>query len=160
MAKEEELPAEMAQVDVAGIASFRQQHIGRLLLNAQRNYSLEALAKLRARGYEGLNLAHTNLLPHLDVGGTRLTTLAERLGVTKQAIGTVVGELEAKGYVRREEDAHDRRAVVITFTAAGWTFLQDAHEVKREIEAEYIATLGEQGFAELCSLLTQLTRAT
>ena len=111
---------------------------------------------LRERGHEGLSLVHTNLLPHLDIGGTRITTLAERVGVSKQAIGNVVGELEAKGYVRREVDPQDRRAAVITYTTAGWAFLQDAHEVKREIEAEYTARLGEQGMQELRQLLLQL----
>ena len=138
------------------IEALRQQHIGRLLLNAQRNYSLQALTKLRARGHEGLSLAHTNLLAHLDVGGMRITTLAERAGVTKQAIGNLVGDLEAKDYVHRNVDTHDRRAAVITYTAAGRKFLQDAHEVKREIEAEYTATLGAEGFQELQHLLTLL----
>lgn len=146
-------------IDLEAIEALRQQHIGRLLLNAQRNYSLGALSKLRARGHEGLTLAHTNLLAHLDVSGTRITTLAEQVGVSKQAIGNLVGELEAKGYVRREVDSHDRRAAVITYTVAGRKFLQDAHEVKREIEAEYTATLGEAGFQELRNLLTLLVRS-
>jgi DNA-binding MarR family transcriptional regulator len=143
-------------VDQAAIEELRQQHIGRLLLNAQRNYSLQALTKLRERGHEGLSLTHTNLLAHLDLDGTRITTLAERVGVSKQAIGNLVGELEAKGYVRRDVDSHDRRAALIAYTAAGWAFLQNAHEVKREIEAEYTATLGEQGMQELRRLLLQL----
>ncbi|MBK9940491.1 MAG: MarR family winged helix-turn-helix transcriptional regulator [Kouleothrix sp.] len=149
---------DVRRIDLAAVEALRQQHIGRLLLNAQRNYSLQALAKLRARGHEGLTLAHTNLLAHLDVDGTRITTLAERVGVSKQAIGNLVGELEMKGYVHRDVDSHDRRAVVITYTAAGWAFLQDAHEVKRAIEAEYTATLGEQGMQELRHLLLQLVR--
>src|SRR3954463_9437399 len=90
--------------DLAAIEALRQQHIGRLLLNAQRNYSLQALAKLRIRGYEGLTLAHTNLLAHLEIGGMRITTLAERAGVSKQAIGNLVGDLEAKGYIHRDVD--------------------------------------------------------
>ena len=140
------------------IAALRQNHIGRLLLNAQRNYSLQAPRKLRERGHAGLGLEHTNMIAQLDLHGTRMTTLAERLGVTKQAIGKVVGELEAKGYVRREADLADRRAAVIGFTAEGWRFLQDAHEVKQEIEAEYGAVLGAQGMQELRQLLTQLVR--
>lgn len=144
--------------DRAAIEALRQQHIGRLLLNAQRSYSLQALTKLRERGHAGLSLAHTNLLAHLDVDGTRITVLAERVGVSKQAIGNLVGELEAKGYICREVDAHDRRAAVITYTAAGWAFLQDAHAVKQEIEAEYTATLGVQGMHELRHLLLQLVR--
>lgn len=146
-------------IDVAAIDTLRQHHIGRLLLNAQRNYSLLALAKLRARGYAGLSLAHTNLIAQLDVDGTRMTTLAERLGITKQAIGNVVGELEAKGFVVREVDPLDRRAITVTFTAAGWTFLQDAHQVKHEIEAEYATTLGEQGLHDLRQLLEKLVQS-
>jgi DNA-binding MarR family transcriptional regulator len=138
------------------LESLRQHHIGRLLLNAQRNYSVRALAKLRERGHDGLTLAHTNLLAHLDVGGTRITTLAERVGVTKQAIGTLVGELEARSYVRREPDPADRRAWVIAYTEAGRDFLQDAHEVKQEIEGEYAKVLGAAGLRELRVLLGKL----
>jgi hypothetical protein len=39
---------------------------------------------------------------------------------------------------------------------AGWRFLQDAHQIKREIESEYEGILGEQGLSELRSLLQRL----
>jgi DNA-binding MarR family transcriptional regulator len=154
------LADDIQMVDLAAIEALRQQHIGRLLLNAQRNYSLQALSKLRVRGHEGLTQAHTNLLAHLDVGGLRITTLAERAGVSKQAIGNLVGDLETKGYVHREVDPHDRRAAVITYTTAGRKFLQDAHQVKREIEAEYTASLGADGFQTLQHLLALLVSGT
>ncbi len=56
------------------IAALRQQHIGRLLLNAHRNYSQLAFAKLGQRGHGGLSLAHINLFPHLGLEETRITT--------------------------------------------------------------------------------------
>jgi len=145
-----------ADVDAAAISALRSAHIGRLLLDAQRNYSVTALAELRRRGHSGLTLAHTNLLAHLDVGGARMTDLARNAGVTKQAIGKVVSDLEAKGYVRREGDESDRRASVITYTEAGWEFLRDAHEVKQQIEADYGRILGPAGLAELRRLLVAL----
>jgi DNA-binding MarR family transcriptional regulator len=143
-------------VDRAQIEELREQHIGRLFLRAQRDFSLRAIEKLRAAGHDGLSLVHTNLLAHLDTAGTRTTTLAERAGITKQAIGHLVAELEAKGYIKRAVDPADRRATLITYTAAGWQFLQDAHRVKRSIEAEYTAKLGERGMASLREMLTQL----
>jgi DNA-binding MarR family transcriptional regulator len=142
--------------DREAIAALRQQHIGRLLLNAQRNYSQRAFTKIGQRGHPGLSLAHMNLFPHLDLKGTRITTLAERMGVSKQAIGAMVAELEAKGYLRREVDPGDRRAAVIAFTEAGWRFLQDAYEIKREIEAEYAAILGAEGLNNLRELLLRI----
>src|SRR5215212_4343254 len=149
-------PNQPASIAAAEITALRQAHIGRLLLDAQRGYSATALAKLRERGHGGLTLAHTNLLAHLDVDGARMTVLAERAGVTKQAIGNLVGDLEARGYVRREADPADRRAVVITYTPTGWEFLRAAHEVKQEIEADYAEILGADGFQQLRDLLLQL----
>src|SRR3954469_8839154 len=142
--------------DLAAIEALRQQHIGRLLLNAQRNYSLQALAKLRERGHRGLTLAHTNLLAHLDVGGLRMTVLAERAGVSKQAIGNQVKGLEEEGYVRREPDPDDGRASIITYTPAGWEFLRDAHDVKQEIEAHYAQVLGDRSLLQLRKALVKL----
>ena len=143
-------------IDLQQLDELRQQHIGRLLLRAQRAFSVRAIKKLRVRGHEGLSLAHTALLSNLDLQGTRITTLAERVGVTKQAIGHLVQDLEQKGYIARTADTDDRRATSITFTDAGWQFLRDAHQVKRELEAEYTATLGEEGMLALRSLLTTL----
>ena len=76
---------DVEMLERAALDAYRHEHMGRLLLNAQRDYSLRALTKLRERGHAGLSLAHTNLLPHMDTNGTRITTLAERVGVSKQA---------------------------------------------------------------------------
>ena len=138
---------------------LRQHHVGRLLLRAHRQFSLRAIEELRQRGHDGLNLSHTNLLAHLDTGGTRLTTLAERAGVTKQAIGKLVADLESKGYVQRTVDPTDGRATLLMYTTRGWKFLQDAHQVKRMIEAEYAGWLGADGLAALRELLTRLLAA-
>ena len=142
--------------DREAIAALRQQHIGRLLLNAQRNYNQRAFTKIGQRGHWGLSLAHMNLFPHLDLEGTRIVTLAERMGVSKQAIGAMVADLEGRGYLRREVEPLDRRAAVITFTEAGWRFLQDSYEIKREIEAEYAAILGAEGLNNLRDLLLRI----
>lgn len=138
------------------MAELRETHIGRLLLRAQRAFSLRSIHKLRKMGHTGLSLAHTNLLAHLDMEGTRITVLAERIGVTKQAVGQLVLELEQKGYIGRSVDPTDRRAAIITFTVAGWQFLLDADQIKREIEAEYTAILGPEGMQNLRALLTNL----
>ena len=138
------------------LRDLREQHIGRLLLQAQRAFNQNAIAKLQQRGFTGLSLAHTTLLPHLDLEGTRITTLAERAGITKQGIGQLVTDLERQGLVRRAPDPADGRATLVSFTDDGWAYLQTAHEVKMEMEAEYVSILGEEGFAELRSLLRKV----
>lgn len=131
------------------LRASREHHVGRLLLQAHRAFSARAVAKLRERGYGGLSLAHIALLPHLDVEGTRITTLADRAGMTKQGMGHLVLDLEHQGYVERSPDPADRRAVLVRFTVAGRQFLGDAVAVTREMDDEYAALLGERQHAAL-----------
>ena len=131
-------------------------YLGRLLLLGHRDFAERAGAKLRARGHLGLGPAHTGLLAHFDPAGTRITTLAERARVTKQAAGQLVADLERQGYLQRTPDPTDRRAVLVRFTEAGGRFLVDATEVKDEIEAEYRRRLGEERFRALRDALLVL----
>ncbi len=147
-----EYSAERAQ----RIAELRQQHIGRLFQQAHRAFDTRAVAKLHARGHHGLTLAHTALLANLDLGGTRVTTLAERAGMTKQSMGQLALDLEKRGYIIRTSDPDDRRAMIVTFTDRGWQFLEDAHAIKQEIEAAFATTLGEETFEGLRSALRDL----
>lgn len=69
----------------------------------------------RTMGLEGLRPAHTALFPHIDLDGTRLTELARRLGISKQAVGQLVDELEAMGGLERVPDPVDGRAKLVRF---------------------------------------------
>lgn len=139
---------------------LRQRHFGRLLLRTYRAFSSQAIEKLRLRGYTGLALAHTMLLTNVDVHGTRLTVLAEQVGVSRQAIGNLVRNLEQQGYVMRTVDPMDRRAFIIMLTEAGWRLLEAVVDVKMEIETEYSAILGAEQMhmlrTELIRLLDQI----
>ena len=146
-------------ITAAQLEELRQHHIGRLLLQAHRAFGERSIAKLRERGHDSLGLTHTLLLIHLDLDGTRISTLAERAGITKQAMGQLADELSAHGYVAKRSDPSDRRATLISFTDRGWRFLRDAHSVKREIEAEYIAILGEKDWSVLRDALARILAA-
>ena len=141
---------------VEQIEELRQEHIGRLLLRAHRAFSERALRKLRQRGHTRLSMIHTTLLPHLDINGTQATVLAERAGMTKQAAGRVIADLEREGYVQRFPDPTDRRASRIVFTDTGWQFLVDAYHVKKEIEMEYTALFGEERMQQFRCVLQEL----
>lgn len=135
---------------------MRQENIGRLCLRLYRAFNARAVTMLQARGHAALTLAHTALLINLDVEGTRIVDLAGRAGMSKQAMGRLVHDLEQVGYVKRAVDPSDRRATLVTFTLEGRAFLRDAAIVKRDIEAEYAALLGDDGLAELRDQLLAL----
>ena len=80
--------------------------------------------------------------------------------MTKQSMRQLVLDLEESGYVRRLPDPGDRRATLVTFTEDGWRFLRDAHEVKKEMQAEYLAVLGPERMQEMERSLTQIIHET
>ena len=146
----------LARANMEHLLDMRQQNIGRLLQQAYRRFNIRAIEKLHERGHFGLTLAHTLLLSNLDVEGTRITVLADRAGITKQSMGQLVTDLEKRDYIERREDIADRRASLVFFRQLGWQFLEDAYEVKQEIEAEYQSILGEEGFNRLRDALKML----
>lgn len=136
----------------------RQEHIGRLLLAATRRFDEELTARLHARGYRDIRPAHSALFAHLDRQGTRPTELARRAGMTKQSMGELVADLEAKGYVERREDASDRRARVVVLTEAGVRLDREARGAIADIERTYRRRLGRPRLEALRTGLEQLRR--
>src|SRR5215471_6394163 len=94
-----------------------------LLFKAARLANERALARVAADP-SGLGTrvrpAHTALFPHLDFDGVRLTDLAARTGITKQAVGQLVDDLAEIGMIERIADPRDRRAKRIRFSRLGY----------------------------------------
>jgi DNA-binding MarR family transcriptional regulator len=79
---------------------------------------------------------------NIDRAGTRLTHLAERAVMTPQAMGELVDDLVARGYVERAPDPTDGRAKLIMLTELGYEALQAAFDTITDIEAELARVLG------------------
>src|SRR5687767_2166502 len=110
----------MATVDLKALERKKRQSVGQLLFKCARLLNERAIARVnRQVGQPVLRASHTNLFPHIDFEGVRLTELAQRLGVTKQAVGQVVAELEELGVVEVRPDPSDGRAKLVRFTTKG-----------------------------------------
>ena len=79
---------------------------------------------------------------HLSLAGDRLTDLADKAGMTKQAMADLVAQCEAWGLVTREADPHDARARRVRFTDAGLAWLQAFHDAVSQAEAEFREAVG------------------
>lgn len=135
-------PAKEGRRLVAGAEpTFSRESFGRALLGSSRLLEDVLVARLAARGSEA-RAAHTRLLPFVDAEGTRLTTLAARTGVTKQAVGQLVEELAADGLLVREADPEDGRAKRVKLLPRGKKALADIVAALESIEAELGAHLG------------------
>jgi DNA-binding MarR family transcriptional regulator len=140
----------------AALRAWRDATLYRLLLRGSQAERQETLHRLRHRGYADVTHADTALLASLDTNDTTITALARRCGITRQAASQQLAALERKGYVSREPDPGDSRAVLVRRTARGHALLHDALEVVASIEAEYAGHLGAERFAALKELLTDL----
>ena len=142
------------------LLEMRDKNVGRLFQRVARAYSERAVELLHEKGFADITLFHTALISNLDAEGTRITTLADRAGVTKQAMGQLAHELEQKGYIERKKDVSDARASLVCFTELGKDFLRAAFAVKLTIETEYAALLGEKELVELRNQLEKLAGST
>ncbi len=133
--------------------AWRQTHLGRLLGHAMRRFDervLElmahdidvplALSNLAARAQ--VSAAHIHITRHLAREGSRLTDMAERAGMTKQAMGALVDQCEAWGLVTREPDPLDARARRVRFTADGLAWLDAFRNAVMQAEREFRDSVG------------------
>ncbi|QXL85906.1 MarR family winged helix-turn-helix transcriptional regulator [Comamonas sp. NLF-1-9] len=134
---------------------WRQSHLGRLLGHAARRFDARvlqlmardvqvplALSNLAARDKVGA--AHVHITRHLSLRGDRLTDLAERAGMSKQAMATLVAQCEAWGLVVREPDPHDARARIVRFTPTGLAWLAAFRASVERAQEEFRAEVGDE----------------
>ena len=134
----------------------QRPHIGHLLQRPARYFEVMLIDRLHASGLADLTVAHTSLFSVIDLEGTPIGVLARRSGVTKQAMSQLVDDLVSKGYVERREDPHDRRSRLVVLTDKSLQMSPLSSRYIAEIEDEYRAALGPEGFDTLCELLEKI----
>jgi DNA-binding MarR family transcriptional regulator len=130
------------------------------LLGQLKELAMDELhRRLHEQGYAEIRPGHGCVFRFIDEEGTRLTELAERSGFTKQAVGEVVADLEALGYVERVPDPEDGRAKTITLTRRGREALAAGRRVFAEIEQRWVEQFGDERIAELRETVELLIEA-
>lgn len=117
--------------------------------------ALARVSKSRKRGIP-LRASHTTLFPHIDLEGTRISTLAERIGISKQAVSELVEELDEMGVVEKIRDPSDGRAKLVVFTKLGRMAILDGLELLQDLEADLAACLGRRKMLTLRKILHEL----
>ena len=133
---------------------WRATHLGRLMGHALRRFDARVLTRMARSAQAPLALSHlaardqvgaaiVHITRHLELHGSRLTELAARAGMTKQAMGDLVDQCTAWGLVQREPDPLDARAKRIVFTPAGLDWLQAFRQAVAQAEAEFRDQVGD-----------------
>lgn len=129
----------------------KRASVAQLLMKCGRLLNERGVEHLQEQmGFDGLRAAHTNLFPHIDMEGTRLTDLARRVGISKQAVGQLVDELEQMGALVRVRDPSDGRAKLVRFAEdAGQPIVMRGLSVLSDIEDEMETEIGVRQMRQL-----------
>ena len=105
--------------------------------------------RLAEHGHEAIRDAHGVVFQHLDADGTTVSGLAERAGMTKQAMAELVTYLEQRGYLRRVPDPADRRAKLVLLSDRGQEVVDIVGGLVPEMEDRLVDALGRPGWHRL-----------
>ncbi len=137
-------------------ARQRAANLRQRLLRASRVINLEIVNGLHLHGFVELSSTHTALLSNLDLDGSNLTDIAQRAGMTKQAMGRLADELIDLNYIMRSRSEADKRAIKLSFTPAGIKLMNQSFIIMQEIETRCVTRLGEDRFNNLLGSLNEI----
>jgi DNA-binding MarR family transcriptional regulator len=129
----------------------------RLLDVAFAEFDAELSRRLAATDYADIRPTHGCVFGYVDPDGSRLTDLADRANMTKQAVGEVTTDLQQLGYVERVPDPSDGRAKIIRLTARGHQAQALSWDLINEIEREWAERFGAERIAALRQTLEAVT---
>jgi len=134
----------------------RTPFVGALMLVGWQWVREQVFDGVRAAGYDDLNPAHIGLIRYPTLNGLRPIDIAARMQITKQSVHDLLGHMEQRGYLVREEDPADRRARVVRLTDKGRQLERDVRAQAAAAEAQIAAMLGERRFGQLRDALQLL----
>ena len=132
--------------------------MGQLLHHLASDFQQRTLEKCRLRGHNKIRGAHPAILEHMDTAGMCLTELAQRVGISQQATGKLIRDLERSGYAQSYIDSRDKRSRIIRLSERGVALLRDIGEILEEVRHEYRSVLGEEAMASFEQQLRKTAR--
>src|SRR5215218_8192357 len=132
--------------------------IGALLRVPWEAVQRHMLERLHERGFDDFDAAYLTVFQYPGPQGTRPSELAARLGISKQALNYLLGELERLGYLERRPDPDDLRSKRVALTLRGASAIGVIREAVGEVETSWAQQLGPERFSQLRNLLLELNQ--
>lgn len=107
------------------LEEFNDSSLLRITRQTARYFTHAITDGLTIRGHHKLGARHLHVLENLSIEGTNIVSLAQRVGVTKQAMSKLVKEVADAKYVSLETDKTDTRAIIVKPTEQGWQLIED-----------------------------------
>jgi DNA-binding MarR family transcriptional regulator len=146
-----------AQAEAAGHdADHKLPPLGMVANRLNKSLEAEFFRRLAAAGHTVLRMPHTMLLERLPPDGARLSELAALLGMSKQAAGEIVDDLESAGYIQRVADPGDRRAKLVVASPKGAAAFGEVFAVLSAMDENFASLLGSQRYDDVRTAIVQL----
>ncbi len=109
---------------------FNDHNLARLVRTVERHMTNEISRTLQYHGYNTLSARHLQVFENLDTEGVSIVSLAQRAGISKQAMSKMVKEVAIEGFVDVMTDDRDNRVQLVNVTEKGAELLGN---IRREI---------------------------
>ena len=120
------------------------------LITAQLLPRAALLSRLLLRqSLAGVPRSEAGVLSALSGRPHRVTELAERVGLAQPTMTLLVKRLQERGWVTRERDPLDARAVLVSITEAGGEALEQTRAGYREVLARHLDAMSAEEIAAL-----------
>ena len=131
------------------------------LIGARLRYALTHVEQrigqaINAAGYGDVTTAHFKVLRFPPPENERPVELAQRAGMTKQAMNYLLAQLEELGYLQRSA-GQEGAARRVSLTDKGWAVARIQRATVRQIEEEWSAQIGSERFTAFYAVLKALT---
>jgi DNA-binding MarR family transcriptional regulator len=134
----------------------KEMLIGALLRVPAQAIHRRIIRELNSAGFDGFSMPHMAVLQFPGPDGVRPGILAERAGMSKQAMNRLLQSLEDLGYLVRSDAPDEGRARIVRFTKRGRAAYSKVLVILRDIEREWSTELGPADFTQLKELLLRV----
>ncbi|HEY3388698.1 MAG TPA: MarR family transcriptional regulator [Prolixibacteraceae bacterium] len=118
-------------------------------------------AQVDQRLMDDLNISQSELLFFSaldDCQGLSSPELAKNMGLSLSRISRVVDKLVVNGYLDRNTDAADRRAITLCLTPKGKVVRSKIEEVRNECEARLLGTIPSEEIERFRELISKIVK--
>jgi DNA-binding MarR family transcriptional regulator len=93
----------------------------------------------------------------MEAPGSDQITVAQKVALDAATSGSVIGRLEARGWLRRESDAQDKRRKLLWLTPEGKKVGTKMQQYARNVQAKLLAPLSADEQQQLVALLHKIS---
>jgi DNA-binding MarR family transcriptional regulator len=132
-----------------------RDRFGYLLKHARERLAAISAPALKPTGINGRELAVLTVLAQGEPPSQ--LEAAQRLGIDRSTMVTLIDELEAKGLVERRPHGADRRRNIVALTNRGRKTMTAASRIVDVAEREFLAPLSPQDATRFLKMLQAVT---